>query len=86
MGLNSKWTSHIKKKEDKKKFSSAVKSCSVVLDRLKEMLETDCEKSLAKISDDSMFTSPNLDDLIKSAVYERKVLRNIIDNYLQIGD
>ena len=80
--MNSRWTAHIKDKEEKKKFSSMVKSCSIVIERLKDMLEDDCNKSTKRIRSKKFLDDNNLTERIVRELAVQGTLSDIIEKYL----
>lgn len=53
------WTSHLPKKMDKENFKNHLSSCSLVMERLKDILDHDLVTNILESSSKTTFETPN---------------------------
>ena len=78
MRLDRKWTSHLKKKEEKEEFRRLVIAAKPVLDRLKAILDKQLEESLVVSAKEDTFEMAAWAEYQASQLGEQKTYRKVI--------
>lgn len=80
-----RWTSHLKKQEEKEEFLKHIKSNRSILERLSELLEQDLNQLEKDREDENNFTLPDWKTHQAFKLGERNRLRKIL-SLIKIGD
>jgi len=77
--MNTKWTSHLKSKQEKEKFRLYLFSCNDALERLSEVLQEDLEATVRDMSTEEGYDSPAWSERQADRLGKIRTLRKVID-------
>lgn len=77
--MNTRWTSHIKSKQDREKFKKFLLSCDDAFIRLSEILQEDLDSTVKEMSMEEGYDSPAWAERQADRLGKIRTLRKVVD-------